>query len=324
MNPIETILGKQSIAIVDGALATELERRGCNLNDALWSAKVLMEQPELIRQVHLDYFNAGADIAITASYQATVEGFSRRGLNRDEALGMMKKSVQIAQSARDEFWSNENNRTNRARPLIAGSVGPYGAYLADGSEYRGDYKLTEQELIDFHRPRVEALLTSGADLLACETIPCLIEARALIKLISEFPNTSTWICFSAKDDEHICNGEKISECAAWLDQFPQVAAIGINCTSPVYVPSLIREIKKNTNKFIIVYPNSGEVYDATTNTWHGETSSDSFGKQSIAWCENGATLIGGCCRTTPDHIREIKKFSLGYKKNRHFAASVQF
>lgn len=309
MNPIETILQKHPIAILDGALATELERRGCDLNDALWSAKVLMEQPELIRQVHLDYFNAGADFAITASYQATVEGFARRGLSRDEALGLMQKSVQIAQSARDEFWSNENNRVNRARPLIAGSVGPYGAFLADGSEYHGDYKLTEEELIEFHRPRVEALIAAGADLLACETIPCLIEAQALIKLLNEFPNTSAWFCFSAKDDEHICNGEKISDCAAWLDQFSQAAAVGINCSSPLHIPSLIREIKKKTNKPIIVYPNSGEVYDPAANTWHGETSCASFGLQSKIWHENGATLIGGCCRTTPDHIREVKNGS---------------
>lgn len=309
MNPIESILQNQSIAIVDGALATELERRGCDLNDALWSAKVLMEQPELIHQVHLDYFNAGADFAITASYQATVEGFAKRGLNKYEALALMQKSVQIAQSARDEFWANENNRVGRTYPLIAASVGPYGAFLADGSEYRGDYKLTEQELIDFHRPRVEALVASGADLLACETIPCLIEARALIKLLSEFPNTSAWFCFSAKDDKHICNGENISDCAKWLDQFSQVAAIGINCTSPLYIPSLIREIKKNTNKPIIVYPNSGEIYDPVTNTWHGETSCDAFGQQSKEWYENGATIIGGCCRTTPDHIREVKNLS---------------
>ena len=312
MNPIEIILEKYPVAIVDGALATELERRGCDLNDALWSAKVLMEQPELIHQVHLDYFNAGANFAITASYQATVEGFARRGLNRDAAIDLMKKSVQIAQAARDEFWSDEKNRTdNRTRPMIAASVGPYGAFLADGSEYRGDYGLNEQELIDFHRPRVEALIASGADLLACETIPCLIEAQALVKLLGEFPNTFAWFCFSAKDDEHICNGEKISDCAKWLDQFPQAVAIGINCTSPLYIPSLIREIKRNTDKPVIVYPNSGEVYDPIANTWHGETSCDAFGKQSKEWFENGAVIIGGCCRTTPDHIREIRSWARG-------------
>ena len=309
MNPIETILEKQPIAILDGALATELENRGCNLNDDLWSARILMEQPELIHQVHLDYFNAGADFAITASYQATIEGFSRRGLNRDESLALMQKSVKIAQDARDEFWANESNHAGRVRPLIAASVGPYGAFLADGSEYRGDYTLTEQELIDFHRPRVEALIASGADLLACETIPCMIEAQALTKLLSEFPNTLAWFTFSAKDNEHICHGERIADCAAYLNQFEQVAAIGINCTSPLYIPSLIREIKKNTNNPINVYPNSGEGYDPETNAWHGETSCEAFGNQSKDWYANGARIIGGCCRTTPDHIREVKNWA---------------
>lgn len=309
MNVLETILNNQRIAIIDGAMATELEARGCDLNDDLWSARVLLEQPELIRAVHLDYFNAGADIAITASYQATVDGFAKRGLSREQALDLMKKSVQLAQEARDEFWAKEENRIGRVRPLIAGSVGPYGAYLADGSEYRGDYNLSEDELIAFHRPRVEALIASGADLLACETIPCGIEARALIRLLAEFPNASAWFTFTAKDGEHISNGERIADIAAFLDAKPQAVAIGINCTSPLYIPALVREIKKVTSKPIIVYPNSGEYYSAVTNSWHGETSSDKFGLQSQEWFENGATLIGGCCRTTPGHIHEVSNWA---------------
>ncbi len=305
MNPIENILNQYPVMILDGALATELERRGCDLNDPLWSAKVLMEQPELIRAVHLDYFRAGADCAITASYQATIAGFARRGLSETEAIDLMKKSVQLAREARDEFWADEANRAGRPRPLIAASVGPYGAFLADGSEYRGDYGLSEADLIEFHRPRVQAMLASGADLLACETIPCWIEAQALIKLLSEFPSASAWISFSAKDGEHICRGEKFSECAARLDAYPQVAALGINCTSPLFIPSLIKEARKATRKPILVYPNSGEVYNAETNTWHGETSCESFGLQSKEWRDSGANLIGGCCRTNPDHIREI-------------------
>lgn len=309
MNAIESILNNQRIAIIDGAMATELEARGCDLNDDLWSARVLLEQPELIRAVHLDYFNAGADIAITASYQATVDGFAKRGLNREQALSIMKKSVQLAQEARDEFWAKEENRVGRVRPLIAGSVGPYGAYLADGSEYRGDYNLSEDELIAFHRPRIEALIASGADLLACETIPCGIEARALIRLLAEFPNTVAWFTFTAKDGEHISNGERIADIASFLDKQAQAAAIGINCTSPLHIPSLVREIKKSSSKPIIVYPNSGEYYSAVTNTWHGETSSDKFGLQSKEWFENGATLIGGCCRTTPGHIHEVSNWA---------------
>ena len=309
MNAIESILNNQRIAIIDGAMATELEARSCDLNDDLWSARVLLEQPELIRAVHLDYFNAGADIAITASYQATVDGFAKRGLSREQALSLMKKSVQLAQEARDEFWAKEENRVGRVRPLIAGSVGPYGAYLADGSEYRGDYNLSEDELIAFHRPRIEALIASGADLLACETIPCGIEARALIRLLAEFPNTVAWFTFTAKDGEHISNGERIADIASFLDKQAQAAAIGINCTSPLHIPSLVSEIKKNSSKPIIVYPNSGEYYSAVTNTWHGETSSDKFGLQSKEWFENGATLIGGCCRTTPGHIHEVSNWA---------------
>jgi homocysteine S-methyltransferase len=306
MNPIEKFLQKQNIIVLDGALATELENRGCDLNDSLWSAKVLMEQPELIQQVHLDYFNAGADVAITASYQATVDGFAQRGLSESQSIELINRSVQLAQNARDEFWSDEKNRINRNYPLIAGSVGPYGAFLADGSEYRGDYQLTEKEYIDFHRPRIEALIESGVDVLACETIPNFDEAKALIKLLSEFPNASAWFTFTAKDGEHISHGEKIADVAKWLDSFEQVSAIGINCSSPLHIPSLIDEIKKNTNKPIIVYPNSGEFYVSVTNSWHGETSSESFGLQSQNWYEHGASLIGGCCRTTPEHIKEIK------------------
>jgi len=308
MNPIETLLENQRLAIIDGAMATELERRGCDLKDDLWSARILLEQPELIRDVHLDYFNAGADFAITASYQATVEGFAKRGLHREQSLDLIKRSVQLAQEARDEFWSKEESRTNRIRPFVAGSVGPYGAYLADGSEYGGEYGLTEKELIAFHRPRAEALIASGADLLACETLPCLIEARAIIRLLAEFPNTSAWFCFSARDGKHISSGELVADCACFLDKEPQAAAIGINCTSPLHISSLIHEIKKNTNKPIIVYPNSGEHFDAVTKTWHGESSCDQFGGQSREWYQNGATVIGGCCRTTPGHIEEVSKW----------------
>lgn len=305
MNPIQTILEQQPFVIVDGALATELERRGADLNDTLWSAKILLEQPELIYQVHLDYFRSGADCATTASYQATVKGLFQRGLNHAQALHVIQQSVQIARQARDDFWANPDNQTNRARPFIAASVGPYGAYLHDGSEYRGDYNLTEDELIDFHRERMRVLIDAGADMLACETIPTLLEARALSKLLSDFPNTTAWFTFTARDETHISHGETIADCARFLNSNPQVAAIGINCTSPLYINSLIQNLRTATTKPIIVYPNSGEIYDAANNTWLGETSCDAFGLQARDWYANGARILGGCCRTTPEHIHEI-------------------
>jgi homocysteine S-methyltransferase len=309
MNPITSILDHYPALVIDGALATELERRGCDLKDALWSAKILLEQPEIIKQLHLDYFKAGADCAITASYQATIEGFAKRGLNKNEAIDLIQKSVKLALHARDEFWADQSNHLGRSRPFVAASVGPYGAFLADGSEYRGNYGLTEKELIDFHRPRMKALIEAGADLLACETIPCLIEAQAIAKLLKEFPNTVAWISFTARDAEHVSEGQAFADCVKELEDHPQIAAIGINCTSPKYISSLIHEAKKKTSKPILVYPNSGETYDAMENDWNGDAVSDAFGKQAREWYEAGARLIGGCCRTTPEDIGVIASWA---------------
>jgi homocysteine S-methyltransferase len=305
MNPISEILSKYPAVILDGALATELERRGADLKDKLWSAKLLIENPDLIRQVHYDYFAAGADCAITASYQATITGFMQRGLSEKESIELIQKSVRLAVEARDEFWADEKNRIGRPRPFVAASVGPYGAFLADGSEYRGNYGLTESQLMDFHRPRMKVLAESGADILACETIPCLIEAQAIAHLLEEFPNVSAWISFSAKDDLHINNGETMTKCAAWLDSFPQVAAVGVNCTSPKFISSLIREAKSKTSKPILVYPNSGESYNAEKHDWNGDAFCTAFGEDARNWFTDGAQIIGGCCRTTPDDIRAI-------------------
>lgn len=306
MNPIENILKDYPVMILDGALSTEMERRGCDINDSLWSAKILMEAPYLIGQVHTDYFAAGADCAITSSYQATVEGFVRRGLSETEALRLIKTSVEIAVKARDNFWDNLVGKTKRPRPIVAASVGPYGAYLADGSEYRGDYKLTENELIEFHRPRVKALIDAGADILACETIPCLMEARAIVRLLKEFPGVYGWISFNAKNDLQISNGDRIADCADWLNGHDQVAAVGVNCTPPQYIPSLISEIRRKTNKPIVVYPNSGEQYEASTRSWKGSSTNESFGCGARSWYELGARLIGGCCRTTPEDIKSVE------------------
>jgi homocysteine S-methyltransferase len=308
-NPVASILDRYPALVIDGALATELERRGCDLKDELWSAKVLLEQPEVIRQVHLDYFKAGADCAITASYQATVQGFAKRGLNEKEAITLIQRSVRLAMEARDEFWSDGSNRLGRAKPFVAASVGPYGAFLADGSEYRGNYGLTEKELMDFHRLRMQALIEAGADILACETIPCLIEAQAIGKLLKEFPNITAWVSFTACDERCISEGQAFADCVKQLEDNSQIEAIGINCTPPNYVPSLIREARKATNKPILVYPNSGETYDAMENDWTGDPVFESFGEHAREWYEAGARMIGGCCRTTPEDIRVIASWA---------------
>jgi homocysteine S-methyltransferase len=305
MNPIETILNHHAAMILDGALATELEARGCDLRDPLWSAKVLLEAPELIKQVHASYVAAGADCATTATYQATFQGFARRGIGAEEAADLMRLAVRLAADARDEFWINPDNRAGRPKPLIAASIGSYGAFLADGSEYAGDYGLAERELIDFHRPRMAMLAGTPADIFACETIPCLAEARALTRLLAEFPGHSAWISFSARDAAHTCNGEPLAECAAWLDRCEQVAAIGINCTAPRHINGLVEAIRSATSKPIVVYPNSGETYLPGAGTWAGGGETASFAEQARGWHARGARLLGGCCRTTPNEIRAI-------------------
>jgi homocysteine S-methyltransferase len=317
MNPIASILDLQPALVIDGALATELEHRGYNLNDSLWSAKILLEQPEAIKQLHYDYFKAGADCVITASYQATIEGFMKRGLNETEAIDLIKKSVRLAIEARDEFWKDEANRIGRSKPFVAASVGPYGAFLADGSEYRGNYGLTEEELMDFHRPRMRALIEAGADpstgsgqaFLACETIPSPIEARALVKLLGGYQGVHAWISFSCRDEAHVCEGEKLEECIRQIESSPQVAAVGVNCTSPRFIPALIREAKKATVKPILVYPNSGESYSAEEKDWNSDPVFESFGEHARDWYEAGARLIGGCCRTTPEDIHVIASWA---------------
>ncbi len=295
--------------VLDGALATELEARGADLKDPLWSAKLLIERPELIREVHLDYFRAGADVATTATYQATFEAFARRGIDHQGAERLMRDAVALAVEARSEFWAVEANRRGRLRPLVAASVGPYGAMLADGSEYRGHYDLDDAALAEFHRPRLRVLADSGAELLAAETIPCLREARVVAQLLTEFPGICAWISFSCMDGARNCEGEDIGACAAELNAYPQVAAVGVNCTPPQHIASLLRRMKSETNKPLVVYPNSGERYDASSKQWGGANGIVEFGTLARLWFAEGARLIGGCCRSGPTDIRGVSEFA---------------
>lgn len=308
-DPIAEFLSERPLLILDGALATELERRGADLRDPLWSAKLLIDRPELIRAVHVDYFRAGADVATTATYQASFEGFAARGIDTDGAARLMRDAVDIARSARDSFWADEAARAGRSRPLVAASVGPYGATSGDGAEYRGRYAVSDAGLADFHRPRLAVLAGSGADLLACETIPSLREALVLAELLQHFPDAAAWISFSCKDDRHTCEGQDIGEAASIVGEFPQVVAIGVNCTAPAHILPLLRRMRERTSKPLLVYPNSGEHYDARSKSWAGHGATTRFAAQACEWHEAGARVIGGCCRTTPQDIREIKAWS---------------
>lgn len=291
--------------ILDGGLATELERRGHSLDDPLWSARLLVEAPGAIRDLHRDYLAAGADVIITASYQASFEGFARRGIGEAESARLLARSVELAKEARSEFLL-EFDSAHRARPLVAASVGPYGAILHDGSEFRGEYGLSLDELVRFHRRRLEALVDAGADLLACETFPTLLEARAMVEVLKERPEARAWISFSCRDGKHTCRGEPIRQCAQELDRAEQVVAVGVNCTPPPFVESLVREIAAATTKPIVVYPNSGEVWDPEARSWTGDSDPQAFAELARRWWDAGASWIGGCCRTGPEHVRRLR------------------
>lgn len=306
MPPLQPFITHSGAFILDGGFATQLEAHGCDLSDDLWSARLLLENPDIIRQVHLDYFLAGADCATTASYQATLPGFCKRGLTTEQAIELLRLSVQLAREARDLFWADEKNRVGRIRPLIAASIGPYGAYLANGAEYTGDYDLGENGLLEWHRQRWHILANAGADLLACETVPSFTEAQALARLLPETPHALAWVSFSCRDGLYISDGTPIARCAALLADHPQVVAVGINCTPPRFIHSLIQQVNQVTEKPIIVYPNSGETYDPIHHCWLGLAEASEFGTMSKEWRRAGAALIGGCCRTTPAHIRQIR------------------
>lgn len=307
-DPIADFLARAPVMILDGALATELERRGADLRDELWSARLLIERPELIGEVHRDYFAAGADVATTASYQASFEGFARRGLGHAAAADLMRKSIALACEAREAFWRHESNRRGRRRPLIAASLGPYGAMLADGSEYRGRYAASDAQLAAHHRPRIETLSRAGADLLAFETLPGLREALILARLLEEFPGTHAWLSFSCRDAAHTSEGDDVADCAARLRSQPQIAAVGVNCTSPRHIEGLMSRMRATAGAPLVAYPNSGERYDAAEKRWLGEPVGTA-GAQ--VWYEAGARLIGGCCRTTPADVRALRLWADG-------------
>ena len=289
--PFGRIIEQHGTVVLDGGLATELERRGADLRDPLWSAKVLVEDPDAIRSVHAAYFEAGADVAISASYQATFEGLAGRGIDRNQAAALMRRSVELAREAAG------------SGRVVAASVGPYGAMLGNGAEYTGDYDKDEDQLVEFHVPRIEALAEAEPDVLAVETIPSFVEARALVRALEKVPEIPAWISFSCRDGGHICDGTPIGSAVEVVASAPGVVAVGVNCTSPLFVERLVETISDTTGKHIVCYPNRGSFWDPMRKTWTDPPRQDARPPlRPLAWKEAGASLIGGCCGTTPDDI----------------------
>lgn len=305
---LSTLLQNGNSLIIDGALATELETRGHDLSHALWSGKTLLEDPDCIRQVHLDYFLAGADIAITASYQASTRGLKEHlSLSETEASNLVKLSATLAQQARQQAYDSGSVPKTR-KLLVAGSVGPYGAYLADGSEYRGDYACSLEEFQAFHRPRIAALIDAGVDLLALETIPSFTELQALLHLLkNEFPSATAWLGCTLKDATHISDGTPVQEVLSFVSQHvAQTVAFGINCVPPGDALESLKHMRSLTAMPLLCYPNSGETYVPGQHAWTGDKSGGQMRESALQFRAAGAGLIGGCCRTTPEDIKTIK------------------
>ena len=306
MLPLSELLAAQPCIVLDGGLATELERRGADLGDALWSARQLVEGPQLIREVHEAYFFAGADVAVSASYQASVAGFAARGTGHREAIRLMALSVELPQEARERFWNDPGRPSGRAWPLVAASIGPYGASLADGSEYRGRYGISRQALADFHGPRLEAVIAARPDLLAIETIPSAEEAVLVLELLGAWPEIKAWVSFTCRDAEHISDGHPVADAIRSVAGHPQIAAVGFNCVAPSLAEELLGAAARVTEKPLVIYPNSGERWNPARRRWAPGEGPFDFGTGARRWLERGARLIGGCCRTGPETIRTIR------------------
>lgn len=288
--------------LIDGGLSNVLTQKGHDLNHKLWSASLLETNEEAIIQAHLAYLEAGARCITTASYQASVPGFVAAGYDKGMAEALILKAVDLAEIAIQRHIAAGYEGP---RPLIAASIGPYGAYLADGSEYHGNYGMSTEALHAFHKPRMQLLDRSQADFFACETIPSFQEAKVLADILQQTQKPA-WLSFSCKDELHINDGTPIATCAARFADHPNLFAIGVNCTSPMYISGLIRAMKAHAgDKKIVVYPNSGELYDPLDKSWRSLLDPDMCVRMTQEWLELGADIIGGCCRIGPEQIRRM-------------------
>jgi homocysteine S-methyltransferase len=290
------------VVALDGGLSTELEAAGHDVSTTLWSARLVEQDPAAVVAAHTRFFAAGARVATTASYQVSAQGFAAAGLGADAAERSLRRSVALAQDARDLA-------DLAGRAWVAGSVGPYGAVLADGSEYTGAYAgpdgLDLDALRRFHRPRLTALADAGADVLACETLPAALEVEALLLELAEL-DVPAWVSLTTELDAagtvRTRRGERAQEVFAMVRDAPSVVAAGVNCLAPGDVAPAARAAGASGLP-VVVYPNSGERWDAEARSWAGDPRLSPADVER--WVEGGARLVGGCCRVGPELLADL-------------------
>ncbi len=289
--------------VLDGGFATELERHGVSTAGPLWSARALFEAPQAVLAVHRSYLEAGSEILLTGTYQASSLGFLALGFGlveaRLQAAEALRRGVELAMQARSRF--------GKEGVLVAASLGPYGAALANGAEFTGEYGFASADeefaaLVEFHTARIEVLAETDADLLAFETVPSFLETKVIVAALSRWPELGAWVSSTCRDGSLMAHGEPVREAAVFLDGVPQIVAVGVNCIAPALVLPLLGELRAGTGKPLVAYPNSGEGWDAEARCWTGSADVTGFGELAREWFTAGASVVGGCCRTGPGHV----------------------
>ncbi|KDA46273.1 homocysteine S-methyltransferase [Ligilactobacillus animalis] len=300
----------ENIHVLDGSMAATLKEQGIDSTGELWTAQALSDNIEAVYDAHYSYLAAGAQMILTDTYQANLQAFEKAGHSKQQAENLVGMAVLVAQKARDDYEEQTGKHA-----LVAASIGPYGAYLADGSEYRGDYLLNDAQYLNFHLPRLTAVLAQTPDCLALETQPKLSEPLALLRWLEKnVPQMPVYVSFTLRDEMTLSDGTELKRAVAAISKFEQVFAIGVNCIVPELVSGALKVMRQATTKKLIVYPNLGAQYDPETKTWAKSEQQLDFTQLTEKWYQAGASIIGGCCMTTSPQISQIATYLEQYQK----------
>ncbi|WP_333790190.1 homocysteine S-methyltransferase [Ligilactobacillus animalis] len=300
----------ENIHVLDGSMAAALKEQGIDSTGELWTAQALSDNIEAVYDAHYSYLAAGAQMILTDTYQANLQAFEKAGHSKQQAENLVGMAVLVAQKARDDYEEQTGKHA-----LVAASIGPYGAYLADDSEYRGDYLLNDAQYLNFHLPRLTAVLAQAPDCLALETQPKLSEPLALLRWLEKnVPQMPVYVSFTLRDEMTLSDGTELKRAVAAISKFEQVFAIGVNCIVPELVSGALKVMRQATTKKLIVYPNLGAQYDPETKTWAKSEQQLDFTQLTEKWYQAGASIIGGCCMTTSPQISQIATYFEQYQK----------
>lgn len=323
--------------VLDGALGTQLESIIPNdseiqpKNDPLWSTKVLMTQPKLIERIHYQYLQSGSDIIMTSTYQASCAGLIKYANSyTDEVAHVWERSVDMANNAIRRHKLENNTKPIRNRdPIICGSVGPYGAFLANGAEYTGEYGMISNEELEKHHFKLLQFLILHPDvkLIAIETIPNFREFKVLVNLLTKLlslhgPNQKFYLSINVRNESEMCDGTPVEKVMNYLNFKMKtmgilqrnIFAIGYNCVDYHLVTSLIDNLTM-FNEFhipMIVYPNLGYVYSTKHEEYIAYQDTNELELMILDWLKRGVKIIGGCCGSGPQEIEKISEVVNNY------------